>query len=118
TTIYTVVPGHQLLGRPLDEVIADTRIEAQKMFDRLQSNAPAQKLFAAMTTDEQLKSAAESRIKLQAALASVATSTGGWTMFLEHAEDTDDIDSSIFSDLNGRYIVDYYTSNLDHGGER
>jgi len=119
TTIYTVVPGHQLLGRPLAEVIADTRIEAEKMFAQLPfRDARTAKMFEAMMTDEALKVAAEARIKLQTSLASVATSTGGWTMFLEKPEDADRIYSSIFSDINRRYIVGYYPTNKDHDGKR
>jgi len=69
-------------------------------------------------TDEVLKADAEDAIKVQTALASVATSTGGWTMFLERPEDADHVYSNIFSDINQRYILAYYPTNKEHDGKR
>jgi len=128
-TIYTVIPGPKLLGRPLEDVMAGTKSGTQKIFDLMREtlrrldrppmeDVRLRKLVAAMTTDEQLKRSAEDGIKLQAALDSVATSTGGWTMFLETPDDADHIYSSIFSDINRRYIVGYYPTNKSHDGKR
>jgi VWFA-related protein len=119
TTIYTVVPGKRLMGRPLEDVIADTKIEAQKMFASFPlRDERLKKMMEAATTNEALKVAAEGRITMQKALESVATQTGGWTMFLETPDDADRIYSSIFSDINRRYIVGYYPTNKEHDGKR
>lgn len=127
-TIYTVVPGRQVVGRPLDEVIADIRAERQNYLDRFFPNkfdrmfplpvANAPKFFEAMMRDDQLKASAEDAVLTQTALASVATSTGGWTMFLETPEQADYIYSNILSDMNQRYIIGYYPTNKQHDGKR
>jgi VWFA-related protein len=113
-TVYTVVPGHQMLGRSLD---AQIEIMKKNVEDGRRSGSlhPAPK---GMMTYQNWKSAAESWAKTQAALAAVSTSTGGWTMFLERPEDADRIYSSIFSDINRRYIVGYYPANKEHDGKR
>src|SRR5439155_3652434 len=54
----------------------------------------------------------------QSALASIATATGGWTMFLERPEQAEEIYSRIFSDINRRYFVGYYPTNKEHDGKR
>ena len=118
-SVETVISNHQVLGRPLEDVIAETKIKAQEMWSRFPvQDERLKKMFAVMMTDEELKKSAEGQVKMQAALASVATSTGGWTMFLEKPEDADHIYSSIFSDINRRYIVSYYPANKEHDGKR
>ena len=127
-TIYTVVPGRQVLGRPLDEVIADIRVERQDYVDRYYPNkfdrmfphpyVNFAKHLETMMRDDQLKTSAEDAVLTQSALASVATSTGGWTMFLETPEQADYIYSNILSDMNQRYIVGYYPTNKEHDGKR
>jgi len=127
-TIYTVVPGRRVVGRPLDELIADIRAERQDYLDRFFPNKfnrmfphpywNVEKFFEAMMRDDQLKSGAEDAVLMQNSLASVATATGGWTMFLETPEQADTIYSSILSDMNQRYIVGYYPTNKGHDGKR
>lgn len=127
-TIYTVVPGRRMVGRPLDEITADIRVERQNYLDRFFPNkfdrkfplpiANAPKFFEAMMREDQLKTSAEDAVMTQTALASVATSTGGWTMFLETPEQAEDIYSNILSDMNQRYIVGYYPTNKEQDGKR
>jgi hypothetical protein len=127
-TIYTVVPERQKLGRPLDEVIAELRAERQNYLDRFFPNKfdrrfpmPGRntpKWFEFNMSDAELKASAEDAITMQTALASVATSTGGWTMFLERPSDADRVFSNILSDINLRYIVGYYPTNKERDGKR
>jgi VWFA-related protein len=125
-TIYTVVSEHQMLGRPFDEVLAEVKSRAERTLQSFpipssmmrEQRERLEKLRAFLLSDEQLKISAEDGIKMQSALASVATSTGGWTMFLEKPDDADHIYSSIFSDINRRYIVGYYPTNKEHDGKR
>jgi VWFA-related protein len=118
-TIYTVVPGHQLLGRPLAEQISQVReylLADSGGFGP--TNAATREQHASLLSDEKLKPAAENQAKTQGALAAVSSSTGGWAMFLEEASDADRIYSSILADINRRYIVGYYPSNKEHDGKR
>ena len=118
-TIYTVVPGHQLLGRSLDEQVALTRVYFRESFEKFQPLTREQReQMESVLTDEKLKPAAENAVKVQAALSAVSTSTGGWIMFLEEPDQADAIYSSIFSDINRRYIVGYYPTNKAHDGKR
>lgn len=119
-TIYTVVPGHQLIGRPINEQIEMVRAYLRESIVGLgppPSRAGREQLES-LLTDEKLKPAAENQLKTQAALAAVATSTGGWTMFLEEPSQADSIYSSILADINRRYIVGYYPTNKQHDGSR
>ena len=118
-TIYTVVPGHQLLGRSLEQQIAMTRAylrESLISFSPVPLRTSQQ--LESLLTDEKLRPAAENQVKTQAALAAVSTSTGGWAMFLEEPDDADRIYSNIFSDINRRYLVGYYPTNKEHDGKR
>ena len=118
-TVYTVIPGHQILGRPMDELVAIERKNIEEFLARSPLPGDARnRLARSMMTKESLESAARNRVQMQSALADVATSTGGWTMFLEKPDDADRIYSSIFSDINRRYIVGYYPINKEHDGKR
>ena len=118
-TIYTVVPGHQLLGRSIDEQIALVRVYLRESLTMSgPTSGPMREQLEGLLTDEKLKPAAENQLKTQAALAAVSTSTGGRVMFLEDPSQADHIYSSIFADINRRYIVGYYPTNKQHDGKR
>jgi len=119
-TIYTVVSGERLLGRRVEDMMAEKKKEIEFLLKLIPApmTPERQRLLINMTTDEQLRASAENAMKYQSALESVATSTGGWAMFLEKPEDADGIYSKIFSDINRRYIVGYYPVNKEHDGKR
>jgi VWFA-related protein len=118
-TIYTVVPGQQYLGRTLEERIGLVRASLRETMTKFGPPPPTlREQLESLWTDEKLTQAAETKTKIQAALAAVSTSTGGWTMFLEDPSQADRIYSSIFFDINRRYIVGYYPSNKEHDGKR
>jgi VWFA-related protein len=117
-TIYTVVPGHQLLGRPIDEQISLVRVYLRESLSGFGPTNRATREQIESWTDEKLRPAAENQAKTQAALAAVSTSTGGWATFLEEPSQADRIYSSILADINRRYIVGYYPTNKEHDGRR
>ena len=118
-TIYTVVPGHQLLGRSINEQLALVRVYLREsMTASGPTTAAIRGQLEVLLTDEKLKPAVENQLKTQAALAAVSTSTGGWTMFLEEPSQADQIYSSIFADINQRYLVGYYPTNKERNGKR
>jgi hypothetical protein len=53
----------------------------------------------------------------QTALASVAKLSGGWPEFLEKPEQASAIYSRILSDINRRYIIGYYPTNIVRDGK-
>jgi VWFA-related protein len=117
-TIYTVIPGHQLLNRSPAEQLALTRTALKESYFFGRLSPEAQRNLAGLMSEELVKNQAENLTKMQGALAEVSTSTGGWTMFLEKPDDADHIYSSIFADINRRYLVGYYPTNKEHDGKR
>jgi hypothetical protein len=69
-------------------------------------------------TIEILRYRAEENLKVQTALAEVATLSGGWTEYLETASQAQEIYSRIFTDISQRYIVGYYPINKERDGRR
>jgi hypothetical protein len=60
----------------------------------------------------------EGAVKVQSALAELASLTGGWTAFLEKPEQANEIYSRIFTDINQRYILGYYPTDKKRDGKR
>ena len=126
-TIYTIVPGYQLLGRTPENQINLMRIDVERRFDdewsrfspseRETMKSQARVPWGALS-DEVMKFRARDAYIVQLALAGVAARTGGWTDFLERPEQASSIYARIFSDINQRYIVGYYPTNKDRDGKR
>ena len=126
-TIYTIVPGYQLLGRSPEAQADLMRLDTERRLDREWSNfsateretmkSQARVSWGALSEEVMNFKARESYI-VQLALAGVAARTGGWTDFLEKPEQASSIYSRIFSDINQRYIVGYYPTNKDRDGKR
>ena len=124
-TLYTVVPGFKLLGLTPDEqfekIRADEQARLADLMGRLSSrNKDRIKDRYKDDKNSEIMSRwmAERTVKLQSALAGVASLTGGWTEFLETPEQADAIYDRIFSDINQRYIVGYYPTNKERDGKR
>jgi VWFA-related protein len=126
-TIYTVVPGFRMIGLSPDEQLL--QFKAQREYDALSSAniMNRRQLEAARryeedrwkrTPPEAIQFYIDDAVKVQAALAVVATLTGGWTEFLQQPSQADEIYSRIFSDINRRYVVAYYPINKAHDGKR
>lgn len=119
-TLYTVIPGPQYVGtKPeiqLAKSIADKQAQVAKM--RYMSPASRKDLNDSLFNPVKLRWDIDEAEKLQSALAEVASSTGGWTAFLEKPDDADTIYSRIFTDINQRYIVGYYPTDKKRDGKR
>ena len=126
-TIYTVIPGFRLMGLSPEEQIkqrqaaleqklsawADTFGHGQVKQMRQSEEERWQRMTPQQKTHEM-----DDEVKLQSALAEVSTLTGGWTSFLEQPTQADEIYSRIFSDINRRYVIGYYSTNKEHDGKR
>jgi hypothetical protein len=126
-TIYTVIPGTQLIDLPPDEQLRRLQAEDQKRIETwLASVRPkVREAFKArqaererMLTKEIWEQRVEDSVKMQSALAAIAPISGGWTEFLETPERADTIYSRVFADINQRYIVGYYPTNKQRDGTR
>ncbi|MGZ8847292.1 MAG: VWA domain-containing protein [Pyrinomonadaceae bacterium] len=102
-TVYTVIPNVRLIGVPREELPDRTK-------DILKRAAPVFGFRNVEKTSQKdlLKYAEEAYLPQQQAAAKVATSTGGWTAFLELPEQADEIYERILADVNSRYVVGYY----------
>jgi VWFA-related protein len=123
-TVYTIVSGIKYLGLSQEEQKTRAGIEAEQKVAQLNQTSGnsarqhSQKIIPELTAPQMLAITAQSVAQWQAALAAVATVTGGWTSFLESPSQADEIYSRIFSDINRRYIVGYYPTNKEHDGKR
>jgi VWFA-related protein len=126
-TIYTVIPGIQLIDLPPEEQLRRLKEEDRRRIDMwFASVSPrVRKAFEArqaererMQTREMWEQRLEDSVKMQSALAGVAPISGGWTDFLESPEQANGIYSRIFNDINQRYIVGYYPTNKNRDGTR
>jgi VWFA-related protein len=125
-TIYTVVPGYRLIGLPPEQQIQQLKAEwtqreaafVASRTDDANKKREGEKDRWGKVSSEILKGTIEREVKVQAALAGVATLTGGWTVFLDRPERADGIYARILSDINHRYIVGYYPTNKAHDGKR
>ncbi len=117
-TIYTIIPGEQLIGLAPEELYDRgrallTRIEREGFDSEEQYLKHAEKNPLSRTQVELLTN----RFALsQTAAARVAELTGGWTAFLEKPEQADAIYARILSDINNRYVVGYYPANTERDG--
>jgi VWFA-related protein len=118
-TIYTVDPNPQYVGLKPDVQMGKKIAERQALLAELNVPGPQ---FAHVRdlyfNRVQLKWEIEDAVKLQTALAEVASLAGGWTAFLEKPEQADAIYSRIFTDINQRYIIGYYPTDKQRDGKR
>ena len=125
-TIYTVIPGFQLLNKTPEQKVALMRKDAERMMaENLGRLKPKnrEQLKASYDrwrtlSDTNLFARAQNASMMQTALAAVAPRTGGWTEFLETPEQAEGIYNRILADINHRYIVGYYPTNKTHDGAR
>ena len=120
-TVYSVVPGFQLLGLPEAEQWKRAKIEDQHRLEVFRAQAAASKYGKGVTfqvTDEAVASLLHDGLRGQSALAQISKSSGGWISFLEQPEQASAIYAKILADINNRYVVGYYSTNKVHDGKR
>ena len=119
-TVYTVLPGPNLLGLPPQEQARKIEMDEQMKIAHIVASTPEASrgmvMYGLARNQELWKQ--KQHPKLQEALAAVAPLSGGWTEFLEQPEQADRIYSRIFSDVNQRYIVGFYPTNQTRDGKR
>jgi VWFA-related protein len=119
-TIYTVVPGFRLIGLSPTEQAAQTRAYHEREISSLRFPTVRKRAEDRLKRmpPEELKYEVEWRVKLQSALAVLSTITGGWIDFFAQPGQAAEIYAHIFSDINRRYVIGYYSTNKEHDGKR
>jgi VWFA-related protein len=100
-TVYTIIPGQQLIGIPNDQQYARVRASVQPEY-----------------SDEQARDITFCYVRAQTAAANAAIVSGGWVAFLNKPDQAGDIYATILSDINSRYVIGYYPTNKVHDGRR
>ena len=120
TTIYTVVPGEQLTNISKKEELARGRkILERKMESDARLEKDKKKHFKISDiSNDQINDYSEMVRVQQLAASVVATTSGGWTGFLESPSYANEIYGKILSDISNRYVVGYYPINTTKDGKR
>jgi hypothetical protein len=100
-TVYTIIPGQQLVGLPNDQQYARVRATVRPEY-----------------SDEQARDITFCYVRAQTAAANAAIVSGGWVAFLNKPDQAGDIYATILSDINSRYVIGYYPTNKVHDGQR
>jgi hypothetical protein len=119
-TIYTIVPGLRFIGLKPDERVPQMRAYINREIVGFDSPG-ARKMWGDLlkrSPNEALAYDADVFAKLQSALAVLSTISGGWIDFFDQPSQANEIYSRIFSDINRRYVVGYYSTNKAHDGKR
>jgi hypothetical protein len=120
-TIYSIIPGVNMIGRSGEELIErsrrdwENRMKAQEELWRLR-NLPARQLGP--PSDELLLQNAARWTHLHLGVVNVAKATGGWADYLERPEQADGLYAHVLNDINQRYVIAYYPKNRAHDGKR
>jgi VWFA-related protein len=104
-TIYSVVSGSWLLDLSPEERVKTVGENWTKLYSFKQ-------------TPESLKNYAEMFARQQMSMVIAARASGGFTSRLEAPEQADAVYSGILEDINNRYLIGYYPTNLEKDGKR
>lgn len=114
TTIYTVMPGLQLLGRSQEEQSRKAQIILDQRMEFLLRSGLA---IEGVTPSPSLSEIKDNVLQFQTALFTVSESSGGWIDFLESPNQANAIYGRILKDINDRYIIGYYPTNTARDGK-
>jgi VWFA-related protein len=122
TTIYTIIPGLQLMGHPPEEQIRRAReVYAQRLHAmRKRAGDESIDLFLArmrQMPDSYFQQMITVQHRQQLAAAGIAKLTGGWAEFLETPEQAGAIYERILAGINRRYLIGYYPTNEARDGK-
>jgi VWFA-related protein len=117
-TIYTVIPGHQLIGKSQGEQIELMKKQFAARFAAARREGKSSLPDANSLPPEVFARQAERVVACQLAISGVAKLTGGWFSFLEQPSQAADIYSRMLSDINLRYVLGFYPSNEARDGKR
>lgn len=119
-TVYSVIPGVRFIGLSPAEQLESMKKSLDDWFlvrpNGFDYRSLPKKVVAKI--EKQLLQGAEMWASRQSAVSGVATTTGGFTSFLENPNQADEIYSRILSDVNSRYVIGYYPRNKTRDGKR
>lgn len=112
-TVYTVVPGVQLIGlKPGEDALKRQLLTA--LLDEHYGRAT----FSPEGREAMLSFLIKEMPQQQTALYGLSKLAGGWTSFLEEPSQAAGIYANIFSDMGSRYVLGFYPTNKERDGKR
>ncbi len=117
-TIYTVIPGFQLMGLSAGEQARRVEKQQEARFKMMRQNGQSVPPNANSLSPEVFARLAQRIVAAQSAISGVAKLTGGWFSFLEDPSQAAGIYSRMLSDINLRYIIGFYPTNEARDGTR
>ena len=119
-TVYSVIPGVRFIGLSPAEQLESAKKSWDDWFlvrpDAFDYRSLPKKVLVKL--EKHLVQVADMWARRQSAVSGVATTTGGFTSFLENPNQAEEIYSRILSDVNSRYVIGYYPTNKTRDGKR
>ena len=122
TTIYTIIPGIQLMGQTPEEQIRRAREVYAQRLHAMRKRAGDESIDAFLARMRQMPDSyfqpmITTQHRQQMAAAGIAKLTGGWAEFLETPEQSAAIYERILAGINRRYLIGYYPTNEARDGK-
>lgn len=110
-TIYSIIPYMRFVGFPREEQLKRGRISNEIVL-RMQGNNLSTINRKAYEDQEDT---VEALVVSQSAMIQVAALSGGLTHFIEQPKDAEKVYNDIFTIINDRYTIGYYSPNEERG---
>lgn len=117
-TVYTVIPGLQLIGLPEANQFERAKIDLYRFMISNGYGGDYASRQPWHPSQKQVELWLKQRTKDHTAVAQVAELTGGFTNYLEQPEQAATIYDHILRDINDRYVIGYYPTNKLRDGKR
>lgn len=114
-TIYSVIPKMRFVGLPREEQLRRGRISVEEWMRRAVQETDIGRISRKrnkLQADE-----ADSHIISQSGMIQVAAASGGLAHFIERSEDAEKVYDDIFTIINDRYAIGYYSPNEARDGK-
>lgn len=114
-TIYSIIPGMRFVGLPREEQLKRGRIWIEEEWRRAVQTTDLGLINKAQ--NELQEDTADGHIVSQSGMIQIAASSGGLTNFIEQPKDARKVYDDIFTIINNRYTIGYYSSNDARNGK-
>lgn len=112
-TIYSIIPYMRFVGHSREEQIRRGRITSLVWLSAFNTDLA----YINRKADEHKENAANGYILAQSAMIQVAATSGGLTNFIEQPKDAEKVYNDIFTIINNRYTIGYYSTNEKRDGK-
>ncbi|MDQ3633335.1 MAG: VWA domain-containing protein [Acidobacteriota bacterium] len=108
-TIYSIIPDMRFVGHSREEQLRRGRISVEDWMRRAVKETDL--LVINKKADEYKENEADGIIINQLSMIQIATASGGLTNFIEQPKDAEKVYDDIFTIINNRYTIGYYSDN-------